>query len=1274
VGKGGLRRSRLLIGAVVLVLALTLGVTLASAVAPTVSIENATAVQASTAHVKGKVDPGGKPTTYRFQAATQADFSDAVPGPEATIEGADQTVEGDFGGLVPNTTYHLRLVAENEDGTDEAVAASTFTTEAVTAPTVLSVNDATNVTITRAKVSGSVQRPAGPDDPAVNVNCRFEYVSQLDFGARDEQQKVFVRGGAGNFAFVFNGKRTYELPFDATPAEIDTALETLTTVGAGNVTVSGGPGDEVASTPYLVTFVGALGGQDVPELGVDGTELIGPNHGAFVQTVGEGHGIENFNRAVPAPCNVDPLKTPGVNNVETELSGLLPNMTYHFRLTAENAGGTDTEVAANTFTTDPPVAPTATITGVNNITTTSADVTSTVNPNGTATTGVFEVSADGGATWIPTPSCYCFTIGIYDPNPVELGDGTAPVPFDRTLREPPAFVEVLPSPPLEPNTIYLVRLRAVNAGGVTVTPNTTFKTGPVPPRAQTLGAEVTATEAKLGGKVNSRKGAVTYQFEWGLKESEGDSSYEKFAPATPQAFAFADDAFHNVITPLSGLQPNTAYHYRIAVHNTETDVEVKGADISFKTLTSVPPPPACPNEASRVGAAAGLPDCRAYEWVTPDLGGVTGLPQAEMPSLADGSAIRFRVDDAPEDAEGANVGSSVVSRRGPDGWHSRSLAPQVNKPLEGFYPSQTDGLVSSDFSEALVWTTIPLTGDRVPGEMNLYLRKADGSYVPISLHGNQMQQDFQWSLHGAFQTRASADLSRIFFSPVVKQFPGDPQPGEEGNVYEWFNGQLELIGYLPPATVGGPEVLVPEGVRLTEGALPAVSESGDEVLFRTYSNSPPGLFLRLNGTETVEVSATERATGNEDPNPVGQPTTVGITADGSTVYFISKSELTEDANTGETGGLSTDAGADLYAYDVATGDLTDLTVADNPADALTGANVTGVAAATKDGSYIYFTATGNLAPGGLSGQANLYVYHDGEISFVASGAGFVPDPYLTPNGLHLMFASSATVTGYDNAGFREIYKYDYEAGVQCISCRPSGEPPTGDAVLPRLVRSASDDGSRYFFNSSDAILPEATNGQSNPYEYSNGEINLLSPGDAEVPVSFVSASASGDDVFLATHEELIPGVGRVFAIYDARVNAETTVPTPPVCSGENCLGSPTTPPTTGSPGTGTFEAPTRVSGSATQSVSGAKAAVRVIVPGPGQVTVSGKGLKGSKRTVSAAGSVSVTVKLAPGANKTRLKKGKFRTKARVVFKPSSGETSVLEVAMTFKGAAKKGGK
>jgi autotransporter-associated beta strand protein len=72
-----------------------------------------------------------------------------------------------------------------------------------------------------------------------------------------------VGGGApvtgGTYSLIFNGQTTWPLAWNATPAAVQMALETLPTVGAGNVVVGGTPGGELR-----VTFRNFLGNADLP--------------------------------------------------------------------------------------------------------------------------------------------------------------------------------------------------------------------------------------------------------------------------------------------------------------------------------------------------------------------------------------------------------------------------------------------------------------------------------------------------------------------------------------------------------------------------------------------------------------------------------------------------------------------------------------------------------------------------------------------------------------------------------------------------------------------------------------------------------------------------------------------------------------------------------------------------------------------------------------------------------------------------------------------------
>lgn len=70
-----------------------------------------------------------------------------------------------------------------------------------------------------------------------------------------------VSATAGSFKLTFGAQSTADLPFNASAAALQAALEALPSIGAGNISVSGGPGNAAGSKPYGIAFKGALGGQ-----------------------------------------------------------------------------------------------------------------------------------------------------------------------------------------------------------------------------------------------------------------------------------------------------------------------------------------------------------------------------------------------------------------------------------------------------------------------------------------------------------------------------------------------------------------------------------------------------------------------------------------------------------------------------------------------------------------------------------------------------------------------------------------------------------------------------------------------------------------------------------------------------------------------------------------------------------------------------------------------------------------------------------------------------
>lgn len=125
-----------------------------------------------------------------------------------------------------------------------------------------------------------------------------------------EVQTVTIGGSptGGTFTLAFDGQTTAGIVYNAAAAAVQTALQALSTIGSGNVTVSGSAGG-----PYTVTFAGTLNNKDVPLLVGNAGGLTGgtPTITIVETTIG-----------VPVGATVSLGITPGLSATVADLAAV----------------------------------------------------------------------------------------------------------------------------------------------------------------------------------------------------------------------------------------------------------------------------------------------------------------------------------------------------------------------------------------------------------------------------------------------------------------------------------------------------------------------------------------------------------------------------------------------------------------------------------------------------------------------------------------------------------------------------------------------------------------------------------------------------------------------------------------------------------------------------------------------------------------------------------------------------------------------------------------
>ena len=311
-----------------------------------------------------------------------------------------------------------------------------------------------------------------------------------------------------------------------------------------------------------------------------------------------------------------------------------------------------------------------------------------------------------------------------------------------------------------------------------------------------LTAEVGASEAKLGALVSPGGIQTSYRFEYGTTTEYGSST-----PA-PEGSVGEGLESHAVWASASGLAPGSTYHYRVVA--TSELGTAYGLDQTFTTLTAEQV--ACPNAQLRGGFSGRLPDCRAYELVTPPVtsssqfDGVLEMAYASE-AAADGEALTLTIREPRPGAPTA--GEHYVATRGAGGWIAEDIMPLESYDGLGCAEKQHVYAYSDQLTKdvMLVGGGSRASGNGGAGE-NPEACNPEGRQVvsgePVG-YENLLVRD---NATGAYQLVnvtppgvtpadahfqvASADLRHVFFTETSPLAEG-ARYGVE-NLYEWEEG------------------------------------------------------------------------------------------------------------------------------------------------------------------------------------------------------------------------------------------------------------------------------------------------------------------------------------------------------------------------------------------------------------------------------------------------------------------------------------------------------
>ena len=561
--------------------------------------------------------------------------------------------------------------------------------------------------------------------------------------------------------------------------------------------------------------------------------------------------------------------------------------------------------------------------------------------------------------------------------------------------------------------------------------------------------------------------------------------------------------------------------------------------VGMLVLAPVASAEGCPNAEYRVGPSANLPDCRAYEQVTPvekDAGrfipGLMGVGPDDAPDLViESTAVLAGLQD-----DYGIPGAFYSAERTGSGWSTSAMPPpaseyqtgtKVGSPLVG---TSLDARSGMWFERSLSWpeNRVDLLVTRPGGGI-----EDVGTVTPPNTPPGGVGEVFSERL-GIDVVGWSDNLSHILYTQKKLFWPFDTteeQHADARSLYEFVgtgNSQPMLVG------MGNEGKLLSDcgtilGSDFGEGenAHNAVSAEGNTVFFTAIDGRGCAgvneVYARVDNGQpdahTVAISEPSKAEGSAPGNCEACDTEPAVRAaatfedastDGSKVFFATTQPL-----------LGDDTTQNIYEYDFDTSAgerVVRVTGGDSTVSSPT-AEVQGHAVAiSEDGSHVYFVAHGvltinpnNQGQVAHQGANNLYVferdgqYPSGRTTFIADlstgdeilwheSLGTTAEVDTTPDGNFLVFASRTEhLTPDDTSTVAQVFEYDAQTGsllrasIGQDGYNNNGNTDVAEASIPphSFNRSnptdystrlaVSADGSYVFFQSTDGLTPQALN-------------------------------------------------------------------------------------------------------------------------------------------------------------------------------------------------------